>query len=184
MGGHISTSTRSEIAQSGPLKTNDAFLVSLADSKRAAASLAESFTDDKVARYYLQISDCHRQLQAKEEKLNLRIYECLTAAHCCAGLIIAAGPCYDSVSLWLPPDSIWTWKTYWRSKMWLLYLQFGMEGRRRFFGSWDTLEKGITSTMGSRASITWVLMDLGTRGPSRRLGYATKVMKYGLGLVR
>jgi hypothetical protein len=38
--------------------------------------------------------------------------------------------------------------------------------------------------MGTRASVTWVLTDLGTRKPSRGKGYATKVMEYGLALVR
>jgi hypothetical protein len=166
-------------------KSNNAREVPFAEAKRAAASLAECFTDDTVARYYLQISDCNRPLKPREEKLNLRIYECLTAAHCCSGLVISAGPCYDSVSLWLPPaSSDWNWKTYWRSGLWLLWLQLGREGRMRFFGSWDTLEKGMTSIMGPRASTTWILADLGTRKSSRGQGYARKVIEKGFELVR
>lgn len=42
----------------------------------------------------------------------------------------------------------------------------------------------MTSIMGDRAAITWTLTDLGTRKSSRDQGYATKVMKYGLALVR
>jgi hypothetical protein len=162
----------------------DAREVPFAEAKNAAASLAGCFADDLVARYYLQISDCNRPLKPREEKLNLRIYECLTAAHCYNGLVISAGPCHDSVSLWLPPDSDWNWKTYWRSGLWLLWLRLGREGRTRFFGSWDKLEEGMTSIMGTRASTTWTLTDLGTRKSSRGQGYATKVMEYGLALVR
>ncbi|KAF7591134.1 hypothetical protein BBP40_001908 [Aspergillus hancockii] len=154
--------------------------VPFAEAKSAASSLAECFVDDLVARYYLQVSDCNRPLTPSEEKLNLRIYECLTAAHCHTGLVISAGPCHDSVGLWLPPGSDWNWKTYWRSGLWLLWLRLGREGRTRFFGSWGTLEEGMTNTMGTRAPITWVLTDLGTRKSSRGQGYATKVMKYGL----
>lgn len=158
--------------------------VPFAEAKEAAASLAECFIDDTVARYYLQISDSERSLKPREAKLNLRIYECLTLAHCYSGLVVSAGLYHESVGLWLPPDSDWTWKTYWRSRMWLLWLRLGREGRTRFFGSWDTLEKGMTNVMGTRASVTWVLTDLGTRKSSRGQGYATKVMDYGLSLVR
>lgn len=42
----------------------------------------------------------------------------------------------------------------------------------------------MTSTMGTRASVTWILTDLGTRKPSRGQGYATKVREYGLALLR
>jgi hypothetical protein len=161
----------------------DAREVPFSDAKQAALSLAECFTDDVVARYYLQISDCDRPLTPKEKRLNLRIYECLTAAHCIKGLVVSAGPSHDSVGLWLPPDSDWNLKTYWKSKMWLLWLKLGREGRKRFFGSWDTLEEGMTSIMGARASITWILTDLGTIKSSRRQGYATKVVEYGLKLV-
>lgn len=73
--------------------------VPFAAAKKAAASLAECFSDDEVARYYLQVSDCARPLTAREAKLNLRIYECLAIAHCCSGLVISAGPCLDCVSL-------------------------------------------------------------------------------------
>lgn len=103
-------------------RATDIRQVPLADAKRAAASLAEYFTDDVVARYYLQISDYNRPLKPNEEKLNLWIYEYLTAAHCCNGLVVSAGPSHDCVGLWLPPDSDWNWKTYWKSGMWLLEL--------------------------------------------------------------
>lgn len=158
--------------------------VTFAEAKKAASSLAECFVDDLVARYYLQISDCHRPLKPREEKLNLRIYECLTAAHCHNGLVVSAGPNHDSIGLWLPPGSDWNWRTYWSSGLWLLWLQFGREGRVRFFGSWTTLEEAMTRIMGTRASTTWVLTDLGTRKSSRHKGYARKVMEYGLALVR
>jgi len=164
-------------------KSSNAREVPFAEAKKAAATLAECFVDDVVARYYLQISGCTSPLNSREEKLNLRIYECLTAAHCCDGLVISAGPCHDSVGLWLLPDSDWNWKTYWRSGIWLLWLRLGGEGRKRFFGSWDTLEEGMTSIMGARSSITWLLADLGTRKSSRGQGYATKVMEHGLTLV-
>lgn len=164
-------------------KFNDAHKVQSAEAKGAAASLAECFADDVVARYYLQISNYNRPLKPTEEKLNLRIYECLTAAHCCNGLVISAGPSHESVGLWLPPNSDWNWKTYWKSGLWLLWLRLGKEGRARFFGSWDILEEGMTSIMRTRASTTWILTDLGTKKSSRGQGYGTKVMEYGLSLV-
>lgn len=165
-------------------ESNNVREVPFAEAKKAAASLAECFADDKMARYFLQVSDCNRPLTPQEEKLNLRIYECVTAAHCFNGLVISAGPFYDSVSLWLPPGSDWNWKTYWRSGLWLLWLQLGREGRTRLFGSWNMLDEGMASTMGTRASITWTLSDLGTRKSSQGQGYATKVIKKGLALVR
>lgn len=164
--------------------TSNAHEVLFSDVKQAAASLAECFADDVVARYYLQVPECDHPLKPKEKKLNLLIYESLTAAHCVNGLVISAGPHYDSVGLWLPPGSSdWDWKTYWKSRMWLVWLKLGREGRKRFFGSWDTLEEGMTSIMGKRASITWILTDLGTIKSSRSKGHATRVMEYGLSLV-
>ncbi|OOQ86233.1 putative n-acetyltransferase-like protein [Penicillium brasilianum] len=156
--------------------------ITFAEAKRAASSLADCFANDRVARYYLQVSDCNLPLTPKKAELNLRIYECLTAAHCDTGLVVSAGPCYDSVGLWLPPGSDWNWRTYWRSGLWRLWLRLGREGRSRFFGSWDILEESMIRTMGRRSSITWVLTDLGTRKSSRRQGLATKVMEYGLAL--
>ncbi|TVY85466.1 putative N-acetyltransferase [Lachnellula suecica] len=157
--------------------------IPLAEANKAASSLAECFSDDDVARYYLQVSDSTRPLTASEASLNYQIYEALTIAHCCSGLVISAGPSHDCVSLWLPPNSSdWTWKTYWKSGLWLLWLRLGKEGRARFFGSWETLEEGMTSIMGDRAAITWTLTDLGTIKSSRGKGYATKAMKYGLAL--
>jgi len=162
----------------------DAREVPFTEAKRAGASLAECFSNDEVARYYLQVTECERPLTAHEAKLNLRIYECLTAAHCYSGLVISAGPGLDCVSLWMPPStSDWSWKIYWKSELWLLWLRLGREGRARLFGSWNIFEEGMTSIMGERAPNTWVLTDLGTKKPSRGKGYATKVMEYGLGLV-
>lgn len=129
--------------------------VPFAQAKRAGASLAECFSDDEVARYYLQVSDCGRPLTATEAKLNLCIYECLTAAHCYSSLAISAGPHHDSVSLWLPPGSSdWSWKTYWKSNLWLLWLRLGRKGRRRFFGSWSTLEVGVLRVFPSVSEIS------------------------------
>ncbi|KAG9240682.1 hypothetical protein BJ878DRAFT_545993 [Calycina marina] len=166
-----------------PAKKNDsARKIPLTEAKKAAASLAESFADDVIARYYLQLSDSIRPLNASQAKLNLRVYECLTTAHCYKGLVIVAGPSYEAVGLWLPPGSAWNWRTYWRSGMWSLWLRLGLEGRKRLFGSWDMFEEGMKSVMGSRSSITWVLTDLGTLESSRRQGYAKRVTEYGLAL--
>lgn len=111
-----------------------------AEVKEAAASLAECFTNDRVAHYYLQISDSDRPLNPREAILYLRSYECLTAAHCHSGLMISAGRSHESVGRWLPPGCDCTWRTYWRSRMCSLWLWLGREGRTRFFGSWETLE--------------------------------------------
>lgn len=157
--------------------------VPFAEAKLAARAMAESFVADEVARYFLLVPDCDQKLTPKEEKLNLQVYECLTAAHCLSGLVFATGPQYDSVALWLPPGSMWNWKTYWKSGMWWLGLRLGCEGRRRFFGSWDSFEDAMVRAMGERASKTWILTDLGTRTASRGKGYAGDLMKHGLALV-
>jgi hypothetical protein len=166
---------------SSPTKHLGTTVVALSESQEAAASFAECFSRDSVTRYYLQISDCKRALQLSEKNLNLLIYECLTAAHCCNGLVIAAGPSYHAGGLWLQPNSNWNWKTYCKSRMWLLWWQLGREGRKRF-GSWYMLEGGMISVVGSGTSVTWIFADLGTKEISRGRGYATAVMEYGISL--
>jgi hypothetical protein len=52
-------------------ESNNAGEVLFAEAKKAAASLTECLTDDKIARYFLQISDYNRPLTLLEEKLNL-----------------------------------------------------------------------------------------------------------------
>lgn len=181
--GHVIGVTKEKESNNTPSSSGSVLQVSLSDYRLAAASLADTFKDDEVARYYLQLPDCDKSLGAKAQRLHLSIYECLTAAHCCAGLVTAAGPNFDAVALWLPPMTPWTWKTYWKSKMWILYWQFGSEGRKRFFGSWDTLAEGMTKIMGERADSTWTLTDLGTRSESRGRGYASRLIRHGLKLV-
>jgi hypothetical protein len=52
-------------------ESNSVCKVPFAEARKAAASLAECFADDKMACYFLQISDYNRLLTPREEKLNL-----------------------------------------------------------------------------------------------------------------
>lgn len=74
--------------------------VKLSEYKQAALSLAESFKDDDIARYFTHTSDTASWSEAQRWKLHLEIMEYITYAHILKGLVLAIGPDYGCVALW------------------------------------------------------------------------------------
>jgi len=86
-------------------------VVSMAECKEAALTLAHAFAADDYAQYLVADSDhddggsCDvggAHLATEEEKwhLHLDILTYTVASHCMSGLVTAVGPECDSVALW------------------------------------------------------------------------------------
>ena len=89
-----------DLASTAYSSTNVYFVkpsVDLKNSKVAAASLAEAFKDDEVARYFL--TDAHRTSE-QTWKLHTKILEYTVKAHCRKGLVLSIGENHEGVALW------------------------------------------------------------------------------------
>ncbi|KAI9376657.1 hypothetical protein BJX61DRAFT_538562 [Aspergillus egyptiacus] len=164
-------------------------------SHHAAVTLTQSLLPTPLTTYYLNSpktrTPAGRQadtpqpripsLTPTQKALTTSIYKSLTKAHTVSGLVLTAGPHHAAVALWLPPGS-WTWKARLKSRMWMLWLRLGNEGRARVFGSWYLLEEGMRKVMGFRAEETWVLTGLGTKERYRGKGFGRGVVEGGLRL--
>lgn len=73
--------------------------VTAAEYKLAAACLAEAFSEDDVARYFVDVPD--REHWTNEEKwaLHVEILEYVTYAHILKGLVTTVGD-FEAVALW------------------------------------------------------------------------------------
>lgn len=82
-----------------PPLTDGVRVVTAAEYKRAAACLAEAFSEDDVARYFIDVPD--REHWTAEEKwaLHVEILEYVTYAHILKGLVTTVGD-FEGVALW------------------------------------------------------------------------------------
>lgn len=75
-------------------------ILQLHEWKQAAASLAESFRQDEVSRYFLDTPDRAHWSEEQKWELHVKIMEFITYAHLLKGRVVCAGPDYDCVALW------------------------------------------------------------------------------------
>lgn len=75
-------------------------ILSIAEYKEAALSLAIAFADDEVSNYFLNTNERTTWTAAQKWELHLCIMEYMVVAHCLKGLVISAGEDYACVALW------------------------------------------------------------------------------------
>lgn len=155
-------------------------ILTLADYKEAALSLAEAFKDDHSSQYFTHTPDRAHWTEQQRWELHVKVMEYITYAHLLKGLVVCAGPNYDCVALWMPPgENMDDYATILRSGMWRLHYQLSAEGRKRFFSEFLPL-LGATKAqiLGARDLDSWYLVYIGTRPGSRGKGYARQVIEY------
>ncbi|SPQ19948.1 a08f6527-b852-43f6-aec9-f94f86d60e1a [Thermothielavioides terrestris] len=169
-------------------------VVSMAECREAALTLAHAFAADDYARYL--VDDCSgvgggggdvhgkvtNAVSAEEEdrwRLHVDILTYTVAAHCMSGLATAVGPECDSVALWVPPGKqIDGWWTRLRSGMWRLYFQLSPEGKKRYFQEiLPLLHDTKAAVLGDRDHDAWYLVYLGTKPSSQGRGYAARLLQ-------
>ncbi|KAF2204672.1 hypothetical protein GQ43DRAFT_135990 [Delitschia confertaspora ATCC 74209] len=155
-------------------------VVSLAEYKEAALSLAEAFAEDDVARYFIDVPDREHWTEAEKWKLHVDILEYVTYAHCLKGLVTTVGANYGAVALWMPPgQNMDDFLTILRSGMWRLNYKLSAEGKRRFFNEFlPLLHDAKQAVLGERDDDAWYLVYIGTRPNSRGKGYARKLIEH------
>lgn len=77
--------------------------VTISEYKQAALSLAKAFADDDVSRYFTHTPDRAHWSEAQRWQLHVEIMEYITYAHILKGLVLAIGPDFGCVALWLVP---------------------------------------------------------------------------------
>lgn len=75
-------------------------VLGIEDYKAAAATLADAFSEDHVAWYFLDTPDRAHWSRERKWELHVKILEYITYAHCMKGLVVSAGPDHDCVALW------------------------------------------------------------------------------------
>ncbi|KAI9693504.1 MAG: hypothetical protein M1820_009192, partial [Bogoriella megaspora] len=167
-------------------------IVRIEEYKQAAMTLAEAFSEDEVAMYFIDTPD--RQHWTKEQKWNLhvQILEYVTYAHCLKGLVTTAGEDYGCVALWclthtprpgdmnrMPPGkNMDDYLTIFRSGLWRLFYQLSAEGKKRFFTEFlPLLHDTKAGILGPRDDDSWYLVYLGTKEAARGQGLARKVVE-------
>lgn len=75
-------------------------ILTLAEYKEAALSLAEAFKDDHTSQYFTHTPDRAHWTEQQRWELHVKVMEYITYAHLLKGLVVSAGPNYDCVALW------------------------------------------------------------------------------------
>ncbi|EMF09615.1 uncharacterized protein SEPMUDRAFT_151572 [Sphaerulina musiva SO2202] len=156
-------------------------ILTLAEYKEAALSLAEAFKDDHTSQYFTHTPDRAHWTEQQRWELHVKVMEYITYAHLLKGLVVSAGPNYDCVALWMPPGKdIDGYSTLFRSGLWRLHYQLSRVGRTRFFHEFlPLLTTTKLQTLGPRRDAdSWYLVYIGTRAASRGKGYARQVIEY------
>lgn len=151
-------------------------VVTPAEYKSAAATLAAAFASDAVARYFTHTPDTAAWSESRKWDLHVHILEYIVYAHLLKGLVVSAGANHGCVALWMPPganmDDFWTEL---RSGMWRLRFELSPLGRRRFFDEFlPLLHKTKEEVLGHRDAEAWYLVYVGTRPEARGRGLARK----------
>ncbi|KAH0284842.1 hypothetical protein KCU62_g8012, partial [Aureobasidium sp. EXF-3399] len=154
--------------------------VTLAEYKQAAQCLADAFADDDVARYFTEVPDGAHWTKEQKWNLHVSILEYITYAHILKGLVLAAGPDYGCVALWmLPGQNMDDYLTILRSGMWRLWYKLSAEGKTRFFDEFfPLLHDTKHEVMGVRDDESYYLVYIGTKVAARGKGYARKCIEY------
>lgn len=82
-----------------PPLTDGVRIVTAAEYKQAAACLAEAFSEDDVARYFIDVPDRDHWTEAEKWDLHVEILEYVTYAHILKGLVTTVGD-FEAVALW------------------------------------------------------------------------------------
>ncbi|KAL9136143.1 MAG: hypothetical protein Q9175_002642 [Cornicularia normoerica] len=148
--------------------------------KQAALCLAEAFKDDDVVMYFVKTGDRKKASADDEWKLHLHIMECITYAHCISGLATVAGPNYDCVALWMPPNkNMDDFCTMLWSGMFGLSWKLSKEGKKRLFDEFlPLLHDTKVHVLGKDDDRSWYLVYIGTKPGSRGKGYAKSLIEY------
>ena len=172
--------------------------------KAAAACLAQAFAADPMAAYFLDCPDTQGWSEKRKWALHRRIFEYVTYAHCCHGLVRAVestaatpakgdgdaaasgkaqGPTYDAVALWMPPGaSMDGWRAALRGGLWRQHLRtrwaLSREGRTRLFEEFfPMLHRAKEEVLAARDPEAWYLVYLGTHERARGRGLASRLVR-------
>jgi hypothetical protein len=74
-------------------------IVTASEYKQAAACLAEAFSEDEVARYFIDVPDLAHWSEEEKWALHVEIMEYITYAHILKGVVTTAGD-FEAVALW------------------------------------------------------------------------------------
>lgn len=77
-------------------------IVTASEYERAAACLAEAFSEDEVARYFIDVPDRAHWSEEEKFELHTSVMEYVTYAHILKGLVTTVGD-FESVALWYVP---------------------------------------------------------------------------------
>jgi len=152
----------------------------LHEYKTIAHSLALSFWDDPVSRYFLDTADTTHWTKSQKWNLHLSIMEAVVYMHLLDGMVTTIGDGYGCVALWMPPGANSdSFSTTLRSGIWKLHFTMSKIGRERWFNYFmPELHHIKHDTLGDRDDNSWYLVYLGTRPEARRKGYARAVIEY------
>ncbi|KAF2862466.1 hypothetical protein K470DRAFT_280997 [Piedraia hortae CBS 480.64] len=158
----------------------DIRIVQLSEWKEASASLAEAFAEESSSLYILNTPDTANWTPEQKWALHILMMEFITYTHLLKGLVIAAGPNYDCVSLWMPPgaENVGLLDTI-RSGMLRVKWALSKEGHKRYFDEFmPLLHDTKAQVLAERDNSSWYLVYIGTRPCSRGRGYARRVIEY------
>ncbi|KAL8672394.1 MAG: hypothetical protein Q9168_003133 [Polycauliona sp. 1 TL-2023] len=138
----------------------------VAESDKAAESLALAFADDDVAMYFVDTDDTENW--SKEEKWTMH------------GLALTIGPHHDCVALWMPPGNNMDDKlTMFSNDLWMLNDKLSVEGQQRFKEEFlPLLHRTKEEALGKLDNDSWYLVYIGTKPGSRGKGYAKKLIAH------
>lgn len=178
------TSTGSAVSNIPDLRIRT---VKASEYKAAAACLADAFSIDDVAAYFLDCPDTASWSKERKWALHVKILEAMTLAHIKCGLVHAIGNpreggTFNSVALWVPPGAdMEHWWTVFKKGLWAhwttLKFQLSKEGRARFFKEFvPLLHTTKAEVLKERDSSSWYLVYIGTHSKARGKGHAKRLI--------
>ncbi|KAF2162539.1 hypothetical protein M409DRAFT_69112 [Zasmidium cellare ATCC 36951] len=163
-----------------PSGNNSVRVLTLSEYKQAGSTLAEAFRKDHTSLYFTHTPDRSDWSEQQKWELHVKMMEYITYAHLLKGLVVCAGPNYDSVALWMPPgQNMDDFLTILRSGMWRLSYQLSREGKKRFFDEFlPLLNDTKAHVLGPRDTTSWYLVYIGTKPSSQGQGHAKAAIEY------
>ncbi|KAL9084996.1 MAG: hypothetical protein Q9159_004962 [Coniocarpon cinnabarinum] len=148
----------------------------------AAATLAEAFEHDDVARYLVDVSDTAKWSEEKRWNLHSTLMNYITYAHAKRGLATYVGTSEDpfgSVALWMYPNkTLESASDVISTGLWKLAFKLTSDGRKRGFGDFfPLLGRTKKEILGSRAKDCYYLVYIGTKPGCRGLGLARQLIQ-------
>ena len=154
--------------------------------RAAAACLADAFSVDEVATYFLDCPDTVSWSKERRWALHVKLMEAVVIAHVKCGVAQAIGDpsnggTFDAVALWMPPGADVDAWTIVRTGLWKQGLQvtwqLSKEGRARFFKEFmPLLHSTKTEVLKERDPSSWYLVYIGTHTRARGKGMAKRLI--------